>query len=202
MTIILVRHGETELNVSRVWQPAATPLSENGLAQARSVAHRLAAERVGAIVCSDLPRALATAQAIGAACRLPVATTPLLRERDFGDWRGLSYDALEIDPMTLDEAPPAGESMVDFERRVALAFDFVLREQRALEAPLVVVSHGLLIRALLARHCAIGPTLPARFGNTAVSIVDAQAPHATRLVACTAHLDAGNADALHSLVGG
>ena len=202
MTIILVRHGETELNVSRVLQPAATPLSANGRAQARSVAQRLAAGQAGAIVSSDLPRALATAQAIGAAFGLLVATTPLLRERDFGDWRGLSYDTLGIDPMTLDEAPPAGESMAGFERRVALAFDFVRREQRALNAPLIVVSHGLLIRALLERHCALGADLPVRFGNTAVSIVDAQAPHAMRLVACTAHLDAGNADALQSLVGG
>ncbi len=202
MTIILVRHGETALNVARVLQPADTPLSANGLAQAQAVARRLAALPIGAIVSSDLPRALATAQAIGAACGVQVALAPLLRERDFGAWRGLSYDALGIDPTTLPAAPPGGESMADFHHRVALAYASMLRQQQALSAPLVVVSHGLLIRALLERHCAIGSTLPLRFGNTAVSIVDLQAPQATPLLACTAHLDAGNADALQSLVGG
>ncbi|MEO6409525.1 MAG: histidine phosphatase family protein [Burkholderiaceae bacterium] len=202
MTIILVRHGETALNISRVLQPADTPLSANGLVQARAVAQRLAGDRVGAIVSSDLPRALVTAQAIGTACRLDVSTSTLLRERDFGDWRGLSYDALGIDPMTMDEAPPAGESMADFERRVALAFDFILRKRHSLAAPLVVVSHGMLIRAMLERHCAPAAALPPRFGNTALSIVDAQAPHAARLLACTAHLDEGNADAAAALAGG
>ena len=158
MTLILVRHGETALNVARELQPAATPLSTNGVAQAQAVARRLARERVGAIVSSDLARALATAQAIGAACSLPVSIEPLLQERNFGDWRGLSYDALKIDPLTLKEAPPGGESMAEFEQRVALAFAFVVREQQALAAPLIVVSHGMLIRAMLARHCAGGDT--------------------------------------------
>ena len=202
MTIILVRHGETALNISRVLQPADTPLSANGLAQARAVAQRLAGEAIAAIVSSDLPRALVTAQAIGVACAVPVSSTPLLRERDFGDWRGLSYDALDIDPMTMRAAPPGGESMAEFERRVALAFDFVLRERASLAAPLVVVSHGMLIRALLVRHCTPGAALPTRLGNTALSIVDAQAPHTVRLLACTAHLDEGNADAAGALAGG
>ena len=201
MTIILVRHGETALNVARVLQPADTPLSASGLAQAHAVAQRLAGMPIGAIVSSDLPRALATAQAIGAACALAVSTTPLLRERDFGDWRGLSYDALGIDPLTLQAAPPGGESQARFEDRVALAFDLVVRARAAVDAPLVVVSHGMLIRALLDWHCACGAALPPRFGNTAVSIVDAHSPHTASLLACTAHLGAGHADASGALAG-
>ena len=34
MSIILIRHGETAFNVARVLQPADTPLSERGIAQA------------------------------------------------------------------------------------------------------------------------------------------------------------------------
>ena len=201
MTIILVRHGETALNVSRVLQPADTPLSARGLTQAHAVAKRLAGTPIGAVFSSDLPRAFATAQAIGAACGLPVSTTPLLRERDFGDWRGLSYDALATDPMTMRAAPPGGESQAEFEHRVALAFDFVLRERTLLGAPLVVVSHGMLIRAMLERHCACGAALPSRMGNTGVSIVDSQPPYAASLLACTAHLGADLADASGALAG-
>ena len=39
--IYLIRHGETALNANRTLQPAATPLSERGLAQAQRLAERL-----------------------------------------------------------------------------------------------------------------------------------------------------------------
>ena len=42
MTILLIRHGETALNAARIVQPADTPLSERGIAQARALARRLA----------------------------------------------------------------------------------------------------------------------------------------------------------------
>ena len=74
MSIFLVRHGETALNVARVLQPADTPLSASGVAQAQAVARRLATLGVAGIVSSDLPRAWVTAQAIARACGLPVNT--------------------------------------------------------------------------------------------------------------------------------
>ena len=39
--ILLIRHGETELNAKRVLQPPETPLSERGVAQAERLARRL-----------------------------------------------------------------------------------------------------------------------------------------------------------------
>src|SRR5690349_14672586 len=114
MSIILVRHGETLLNVARTLQPADTPLSPTGLAQADAVARRLAAQGVGAIVSSDLPRARSTAEAIARATGLPAAETPLLQERNFGDLRGQSYDALGFNPLTMEGAPPNGESAEAF----------------------------------------------------------------------------------------
>ena len=61
MTLLFIRHGETALNAARVLQPAATPLSARGLAQAQAVAERLAAQRLAGVLSSDLPRALQTA---------------------------------------------------------------------------------------------------------------------------------------------
>lgn len=116
MSIILVRHGETPLNVTCMLQPADTPLSANGLAQAQAqaVALRLAGIQLAGIVSSDLPRALSTAEAIAAATGLVVQTTPLLHERNFGDLRGLHYDTLGFNPLTMSEAPPSGESVAAF----------------------------------------------------------------------------------------
>ena len=106
MSLLLIRHGETALNVARVLQPADTPLSARGVEQAEALANRLAASGVARIVSSDLPRALRTAQAIAAGTGARIETSALLQERNFGDWRGQPYDAMTIDPLTMREAPP------------------------------------------------------------------------------------------------
>jgi probable phosphoglycerate mutase len=204
MTLLLIRHGETPLNVARVLQPADTPLSERGLAQARALAERLAQQPPAALLSSDLPRALQTAQAIGRACGLAVQATPLLQERNFGDLRGLPYDSLGHDPIAAPEAPPGGESAAAFHARVALAFDFICRAQQACSGALAVVTHGLVVRRLLQAHVQLPPgaTLPARIGNTSLSIVAARPPFAASLLDCTRHLRAGAGEDEAGLFGG
>jgi probable phosphoglycerate mutase len=204
MSIFLVRHGETALNASRTLQPADTPLSERGQAQARAVARRLADERIAAVVSSDLPRAALTAQAIAAACGLPILWEPLLQERNFGDLRGRAYDALGFDPMTLADAPPGGESEADFRDRVARAFARVVALRDGLEGNLAVVTHGLVIGALLSAHVRLlpGTALPGRLGNTSLTVIDARSPHAVALLDCVRHLDADASDDARSLSGG
>jgi broad specificity phosphatase PhoE len=56
MSILLVRHGETEGNRKRAFQQPETPLSERGVAQARQLGERLAGMGVGAIIASDYAR--------------------------------------------------------------------------------------------------------------------------------------------------
>ena len=204
MTILLIRHGETSLNVARVLQPADTPLNERGIAQADALAQRLTTLQVGTIVSSDLPRARSTAQAIAAATGAAIEFTPLLQERDFGDWRGRPYDGMAIDPLTMDEAPPNGESTTAFEQRVADAFAHVVMRQAALGGVLAVVTHGLVIRALLAAHVRLadGMLQPTHLGNTSLSIVGAARPHLVALLNCTRHLDAAARDDAGALSGG
>ena len=194
MTLLIIRHGETPLNIARVLQPADTPLSANGQAQAGLLAQRLAEWqplRPVGIVSSDLPCALQTALAIATATGLAVTTTPLLQERNFGDLRGRLYDSLGFDPLTRDEAPPNGESAAQFAARCAEAWAWVLQQKAALGGPLAVVTHGLVIRQWL-NH---GPLqVPAALGqverlsNTSLTVASAVAPHRVSLVDCTAHL--------------
>jgi broad specificity phosphatase PhoE len=205
MTLLVIRHGETALNASRTLQPADTPLGPRGLLQAQAVAARLAPLRPAAVLSSDLPRALQTAQAIAAAAGgVPLQASALLHERNFGDLRGRPYDGLGFDPIGMDEAPPGGESMADFLARVGRAFEFALRQAQGLAGPLVVVSHGLVIRAWLAQRVALPPgaALPARIGNTSVSRIGLVPPHAVDLVDCTAHLQGRSAEDGSSLSGG
>jgi len=204
MSLLLIRHGETALNVARVLQPATTKLSERGIAQAEALAARLARMEVRAILSSDLPRALRTAQAIAAATGATVELTPLLRERNFGDWRGLPYDDLALDPLTMAQAPPNGESAAAFAQRAATAFALAVRRRAALGGALAVVTHGLVLRALLSAHVRVadGMRAPAHLGNTSLSIVGARAPHRVSLLNCTRHLDGSAADDAQALSGG
>lgn len=205
MSLLIVRHGETALNAARTLQPADTPLSLRGLAQADAVAARLAPLRPAAVISSDLPRALETARRIAAvAGALPVQTSALLHERNFGALRGLPYDGLGFDPLARAEAPVDGESLADFLHRCDQAFEQALRLRAALDGPLVVVTHGLVIRAWLQGRVTLpgGTAPPARIGNTSVTQVDPQPPHAARLVDCTAHLQGLLAEDGRSLSGG
>lgn len=204
MTIILVRHGETPLNVTRMLQPADTPLSANGMAQAQAVARRLAGMQLAGIVSSDLPRAQSTADAIAASSGLTPTTTALLHERNFGNLRGQPYDTLGFNPLTMTEAPPGGESVDAFFARVAQAFEHIVALRARLGGNLAVVTHGLVIRALIANHVQLptGGDMPLRVGNTSVSIIGALPPHAVTLLDCTRHLDDTTRHDVHSLSGG
>ena len=204
MTLMLVRHGETALNAARVMQPADTPLSPRGQAQAMALASRMIGLGVAAIWSSDLPRALQTAQALVNRGGAALSTSPLLHERNFGDLRGRPYDTLGFDPLLMQEAPSGGESMAQFAERVATAFNEALRLQATLNGPLVVVSHGLVIAEMLRTHLRLSPgmKLPERMRNTSLTVASSEAPYRVSLLDCTRHLDASGGDDAASLSGG
>ncbi|HVM54876.1 MAG TPA: histidine phosphatase family protein [Acidimicrobiales bacterium] len=155
--ILLVRHGESAWNAIGRWQGWADPeLSDLGRQQALEAAAAVGA--VDAIVASDLQRAMQTALIISEAIGVgPVQVEAGLRERDVGDWTGLTR--AEIDerwPGTYEAwrtggmpSPPGGEAneaiierVVAAIREVAGAFD---------GGEVLVVAHGGVIR-LLERH--------------------------------------------------
>jgi broad specificity phosphatase PhoE len=92
--ILLVRHGQSEWNASGRWQGQADPpLTDLGRAQAIEAARALGA--VDAIWASDLARAADTAVIIAEALGVgPVVLDPDLRERDAGEWSGLTRDEI------------------------------------------------------------------------------------------------------------
>jgi len=193
MSIFLIRHGETELNAARVFQPPETPLSERGRGQAERLARRLSGAGIARILASDLERAVMTAGALGRASGAPVLREPLLQERNFGALRGRPYAGIGLDPFAEDYEPPGGESWPVFRERVARAWARVCEAAAATPGSLAVVTHGLVCRALVSRHLALAPgsPAPAGFGNTALTVVGARPPWRVTLLACTAHLAEG-----------
>lgn len=190
MTLLLIRHGETALNATRTLQPADTPLSPRGLAQARALATRVATMNVRGILASDLPRALSTAEAVATATGLPIEISELLQERNFGRWRGQPQGNFGFDPLTHAGAPPGGESQTQFAQRVARAWAHVVHTRSALDGLLIVVTHGLVLREMFRSHLTLPPGMPAptHLGNTGMSLVELELPHAVTLIDCTRHL--------------
>jgi broad specificity phosphatase PhoE len=191
MGILLVRHGETPSNRDRIMQVESTPLSPTGARQAELLAPRLARLGVARILCSDLARARATAAPLVRLTGAELVLTELLRERDFGALRGTPYSALTCDPFAADFVPPAGESWPVFHARVAEAFALVSASRRALAGNLVVITHGLVLRALIERHLPWpegAGERPRLFFNTSVTALTAEEPHTPTLINCCAHL--------------
>ncbi len=93
--VLLVRHGQSEWNAVGRWQGQADPpLSEVGRKQARSAASSIGA--VDAVFASDLQRATETAAIIADELGVgPVVVDPDLRERDAGEWSGLTRPEIE-----------------------------------------------------------------------------------------------------------
>ncbi|HUP92973.1 MAG TPA: histidine phosphatase family protein [Solimonas sp.] len=197
MPIFIVRHGETDHNAARQVQVPASPLSAAGRAQAQRLAQRLAGCGVTRILSSDLARAVQTAQCLGERLGLPVEQDATLRERDFGDLRGTPYATLTVDPFAVDYAPPNGETWTQFHARVELAWLRIAAAAQETSGALVVVTHGLVCRALAKRHLALPPgqAAPEHWSNTGLTEIEGAPPWTVRVLHCTAHLERGEARA-------
>src|SRR5258708_39652900 len=147
MTILLVRHGETAGNASRILQRADVTLNERGVRQAEQLARRLLNHGFVHIVCSDLLRARMTAAPLAARSGIAIEESTLLQERNFGDLRGVPYAELAENPFGPEFAPPNGEDWPTFHTRVADAFAFIVSRRRRVNGTRVVVTHGFVGRS-------------------------------------------------------
>lgn len=96
MRLILVRHGETDLNRERRVQGLSNlGLNEKGRRQAEALAQALRSEKIGAIYTSPLRRAQETALAIGRYHQVEVTTLDGLKELDVGEVDGMNYEEMK-----------------------------------------------------------------------------------------------------------
>jgi len=168
--IYLARHGETEWNRIGRWQGATDiPLSDQGRAQARSLADRLRDMRIARVHASHLSRALETAQIVAARLALPAPTTdPRLRERGYGVFEGLTRDqCAERFPGVWERyladrraVPPGGEPQAGVIERITAAMTDIAARAAALaeSEAILVISHGGTIRSFI--HATTGVVPP------------------------------------------
>jgi broad specificity phosphatase PhoE len=159
--LYLVRHGSTQLTAEDRFSGAiGVELSDEGRWQASRLGERLRQDRIAAVYCSPLSRAIETAHLIAGACSVDAPLEPTvrdgLREIDHGHWEGLTRDEVETrfrdeyaqwdaDPFTF--APEGGESGVAvLARALPVIREIVVRHPGA---RILAVSHKATIRLVL-----------------------------------------------------
>ena len=149
--IVFARHGQTAPNRDGLVLGRADPeLTEEGQRQAALLGAALAGEPVAVIRSSPLVRARQTAEAIAAACGMPVTVDDRLLEIDWGAWEGRPATGLAVADVERwkadDGTAPEGESLESLSRRVE-SFCVETMEEDGL---VVAVSHVSPIKAATA----------------------------------------------------
>lgn len=169
MLLTLIRHGEVEGRAQVLRGRSDPSLSEYGRQQLqRSIAS--VDTEITAVACSPMRRCREYAEHYATQSQLPLQVIDTLREIDFGDWEELTLREAEAnDPAcfaqfkhdTANWCAPNGEAYAKFRSRVREG----LVELSSIDSKhVLVITHGGVIRALLAELLQLTPASAARFG--------------------------------------
>ena len=155
--IWLVRHGEPAGVRGRCYGKLDIGLSEAGRVQMERTAARLQSEELDAIYTSPRVRTEESARALAALHERECRQDARLREIDFGDFEGLTYDEISVRYPDLYrqwmESPtevqfPNGESFAAMRVRVLASFEAIRARHEG--RTVAIVTHGGVIRIVLA----------------------------------------------------
>lgn len=180
-TMYIVRHGETEANVKKLLMGQQdSPLTDNGIAQAKSLGEKFKDINFDAVFSSDLLRAKRTAEFITLEKKLAIQTSELLREKNYGAFEGSQvgeYVAALKEMLVGEEALTEEERHTtktgtgdESEEEVTQRLIIYLREIAAayIGKKVLIATHGGCVRMLL-MHLGFGTRqeLLGAVGNTA-----------------------------------
>jgi 2,3-bisphosphoglycerate-dependent phosphoglycerate mutase len=145
--VLLARHGESEASAERV-VGGDSALTPTGREQAQALGAEIASFPAGICLTSGALRARETAEIALAGRNVKIEVVRDLGDVQFGDFEGRPLEEYRdwVAAHAPSEAAPGGESRVDTLRRFAHAFRTLLART---EQHVLVVAHGLTIRALL-----------------------------------------------------
>ncbi len=144
--IILVRHASHD-RLGRIpcGRMPGVALSAPGRAEAEALARCLAGSGADTLLTSPRERTAETAAPIAAALGLPAGTEPGRDEIAFGAWTAWNAERATA-------RPPDGESMAEVQARILRVLDRFTQDG----APVILVSHGDVIRAALLTILGLG----------------------------------------------
>ncbi len=165
-TLYLVRHGETVENANQIMQGQTQgELNENGVRQARELSEEWKDRPIDVIIASDLKRSIDTATIVAKPHHLEVSTTPLLRERDWGDFTGRYIPELK------GEAWP--DNVESLENLLSRAGDFLAYVRETFPGKQVLaVGHGIINKAIQAVYYGKSMSDVQRMMNAEVRILE------------------------------
>ena len=161
-TLYLIRHGETEGGEVRRYKGTIdVPLSEIGVRQMEQVSKYIVEKGgkgglMSAVYCSDLTRAIRSAEIVAEPHSLKPVIISSLRERNFGLWEGMSFDEIrEKYPLEFDAwadnplkfSPMEGESTLAMRDRVIQAMSEIMENHN--KENIAIVAHGGVNRIIL-----------------------------------------------------
>ncbi len=180
--LLLVRHGITEFNSTRRFAGYSdVEMNADGYRQAERLRDRLAKEKIDAVYCSDLKRAVVTAEVISSGHEVRIVTCSELREINYGDAEGLTFDEIghlypevaeAIRNFSLEMKFPGGES---FEEFIARTCTFLDRLNKHLpEQTILIVAHGGPLKVLICNLLGISQSCWGQLScdNASLSIIE------------------------------
>jgi len=155
--IYLVRHGITAWNREGKWQGLKDiELDEEGITQAQAAAERFKEMEIDGLYCSQLKRAIKTAEIINQYHGLQIERYADLNECDIGPWDGKTLDQILInyseevkywhnDIWAIIEGV---ESLGDLQRRAVRVLKRITKKHKPNDK-IIIVAHGLAIRSII-----------------------------------------------------
>jgi probable phosphoglycerate mutase len=178
--LVLVRHGDTEWSQNgRHTSHTDLPLLPSGVERARSLAPALAGFEFARVFSSPLQRARQTAELAGFGPRVEI--NPELTEWDYGDYEGLTSDAIwedQPDWQLWSDGAPGGESPA----AVADRADRVIAGAVQAEGDVLIFAHGHILRVLGARWVGEASSAGAQFKLDPATISILGHEHGRRVV--------------------
>jgi broad specificity phosphatase PhoE len=175
---LLIRHAQCDhVGKSIAGRLPGIHLNEAGRWAAERLADRLDGVALAGLYSSPLERAVETARPIGLRQQLPVQTLEELNEIDFGDWTGRPLAELDQLPdwrhfnsFRSGSRIPGGENMAEVLSRALQAIDRLRRLHPDSGETIGVVSHGDVLRLLIAHALGSSPDLMQRLELSPASL--------------------------------
>ncbi|MBM7602989.1 alpha-ribazole phosphatase [Metabacillus crassostreae] len=155
LDLYFIRHGVTQYNLEKKYLGHTNePLLHNHEDQFTALKKALAPIKFHYCYTSDLKRCVQTTQHL--IKNQPICVDNRLRELNFGDWEGKTYNELKNDDhyrVWLDDmqsiTPPNGEKLTQLQARVDVFFEDLLSLHDLENKSMLIVTHGGTIRACL-----------------------------------------------------
>ncbi|MFV8828438.1 histidine phosphatase family protein [Alkalihalobacterium sp. APHAB7] len=158
LAVTLLRHSLTDYNEQKRYLGwTDIPINDKGKQLLAELKDKYRYLHTDVIYSSDLTRCVTTAEILYP--NVSIIKDKSLRELNFGDWEGKTYEEIKEEPLYrkwLDDLnktiPPNGEAYLSFQSRIINSWNNIIKDALGQKRKhIIVVSHGGPIRCILSQ---------------------------------------------------